>query len=207
MCRPAALRACLPSAFEDAQLESRLHVAQLANGRMVERHHRAFLHRAQLAEHVDELLLETGIHDGQLLDLDDQADLAQRQLDHVVEKRDAFALAGVELHQLGGGVITYQAVSVGRAIEGVVVDDHQPSIRREVDVALDQVAAGRDRGTKRAHRVFGVVGRVAPVAAEQWATVIVGGLVASADGFDQAPESLVQSAAPNGARTSGTRSL
>ena len=90
---------------------------------MVEGDDRALLHRAQLAQHRHELLLETWVLDGHLLDLDHETDLAQRELDDLLQQRDVLALAGVELAQLGRGVVAHESLAVGRALERVVVDD------------------------------------------------------------------------------------
>ena len=137
-----------PGALEDPQLQAGLHLPQLVDGRVVEGDDRALGHRAELAQHVDELLLEADVHRRKLLDLDHEPDLADRELDHLLQERDLLAVAGIELAQLGGAAIADEAFAVGGAIEGVVVDDDEPSIRRQVHVALDEVASGGDRGTE-----------------------------------------------------------
>jgi len=114
----------------------------------MERNHRAFRDRSKLAEHRDQLVLQARVLDRHLLDLDHQADLADRELDHLLQEGDVLALAGIEAPQLGGGVIAHQAGSIGGALERVVVDDHQPAVRRKVHVTFDQVATGGDRGSE-----------------------------------------------------------
>jgi len=101
--------------------------------------------KIELAKHGDQLVLQPWVLDRDLLDLDDQADLADRELDDLLQQGDVFAFAGVEPAQLRGGVIAHEAGAVGGPIERVVVDDHQPAVGGEVDVAFDEVAAGADR--------------------------------------------------------------
>ncbi len=167
--------------LEDAQLQLPLQLAQLADRGVVERHHRALLDRAELTEHVDELLLEALVDDGQLLDLDHQADLAERELDHVVQQRDVLSVARVQLAQLGRGVVAHQAVAVGGALERVVVDDHQAAVRRQVNVAFDEVATRVDRGAERLHGVLWKLRRIAAVAAEKRPALVVCVLVTRVD--------------------------
>ena len=155
------------------------------DGGVVEGDDRALRDGAQLAEHVDELLLQAGIERRQLLDLDHEADLADRELDHLLQEGNLLPVAGVELAQLGRGVVADEPNAVGRPIQRVVVDHDQPSVRRQVDVALDEVAAGRDRGAKRPHRVLRVLGGVAPVPAQQGPAVVVCTLVARANRLSQ----------------------
>src|SRR4029077_10223035 len=174
-----------PRAFEDAELEARLHLAQLANRRMVERDDRAFLHGAELAQHVYQLLLETLVGDGQLFDLDHKTNLAQRQLDDVVEQRDVLALAGVELPQLGRSVVAHESRAVRGALERVVVNNDEPAVGRQVDVALDEVAASLDGRAKRPHRVLRMMGWIAAMASEQWPALVVRVLVTRSNALSQ----------------------
>src|SRR5712692_4821313 len=99
-----------PGAHQDAQLQLGLHFPQLADRRVMKRNHRAFRHCAELAQHRDQLLLEARVLDGHLLDLDDQADLADRQFDHLLQEWDVLALAGVEAAELSRGRVTHHAV-------------------------------------------------------------------------------------------------
>src|SRR6266849_3716566 len=168
-------------AFEDAELELRLHLPELADRRVMERNHRAFRDRAELAQHRDQLLLEAWILDGHLLDLDDQPDLADCELDYFLKQWNVLALAGVEAAQLGGSVIAHEARAVGGPLERVVVDDHEPAVRGEVHVAFDQVAARRDRGPERPHGVFRMLRGVATMPAQQGSAVIVSGLITCPD--------------------------
>src|SRR5438034_9186374 len=102
-----------PRALEDAELEGWLHLAQPVDGGVVEGDDRALRDGAQLAEHVDELLLQAGIERRQLLDLDHEADLADRELDHLLQEGDLLPVAGVELAQLGRGVVADEPRAVG----------------------------------------------------------------------------------------------
>ena len=97
--------------------------------RVVERDDGAFRDRSELAEHVEQLLLEARVERGQLLDLDHEANLAESKLDDFLEQRNLFALAGVELAQLRGSVVSDEPFAVGRSVQGVVVDDHQAPVR------------------------------------------------------------------------------
>ena len=67
---------------------------------MVEGDRRALLHRPELAQHVEQLLLEPRIQRRQLLELDHQADLAERELDDLLQEGDLLPIARVELAQL-----------------------------------------------------------------------------------------------------------
>jgi len=107
-----------------------------------------------------------------------------------VEQGDVLALTSVELAQLGGRMVADQALPVGRAIQHVVVDDHQPAVGRKVDVAFDQVAPRLDRRAERTHGVLRVVRGVSAVPAQQRAAFVVRGLVAGANRLSQARASL-----------------
>ncbi len=170
-----------PGAHEDAQLQLGLHFPQLADRWVMKRNHRAFRHRSELAQHRDQLLLEPRVLDGHLLDLYDQADLADRKLDHLLQERDVLALAGVEPAQLSRGLVAHHAGAVGGPLEGVVMDDHQPAVQREVHVALDKIAAGIDRGPERSDGVFGMVCGVAAVPTQERVAFVVSGLIAVPD--------------------------
>jgi hypothetical protein len=125
--------------------------------------------------------------DGNLLDFDDQADLAKRELDDLLEQRDPLSVAGVETPQLGGSVVADQSSSVGGALQRVIVDDDKAPVRGQVDVAFDQVTPRRDGRTERAHRVLGVLGRISAMTSQERASVVVGGFVAIAYRLSQAP--------------------
>ena len=99
-------------------------------------------------------------------------------------------MSGVEAAELGRRMVAHEPGSVGGALQGVVVDDDQPAVRRQVDVALDEIASGLDSRAERPHRVLGMVGRVAPMATQQWAALVVRVFVAIAYGLSQAPVSL-----------------
>jgi hypothetical protein len=72
----------------------------------------------------------------------------------------------------------------------MVVDDHEPAVGREVNIAFDQVTPDRDGRAKGPHGVLGVLGRVASMAAHEWPAIVVGRLISIADGMNQAPVSL-----------------
>ena len=95
------------------------------------------------------------------------------------------AVAGVEAAQLGGRVVANQALSIGRPLERVIVDHDQAAVRREMDVAFDEIAPGGDRRTKGADRVFGMLGGVATMSADQGTAVVMRSLVASTDRLSQ----------------------
>src|SRR5260370_357738 len=156
--------------------------------RVVERDDRAFGARPELAQRRDQLLLEPGVGDRHLLGLDHEADLADGQLDHLLEQGYVLASARVEAAQLGGRVISDQALAVCGALERVVVDDDQPAVGGEVDVAFDEVAPGIDGGAKRSHRVFGMLRGIASVSAEERAAVVVNGLVTGSRGWAHGSE-------------------
>src|SRR5260370_9677768 len=102
----------------------------------MERNHSALRDRAELAQHRDQLLLEARVLDGHLLDLDDQPDLADRELDHLLKQWNVLALAGVEPAQLGGRWIAHESRAVGGALERGVPRDHDASVPSDVTVEL-----------------------------------------------------------------------
>ncbi len=55
------------------------------------------------------------------------------------------------------------ADTVGRPVEGLVVDDRELPVGREVHVQLDRVGTGLDPEPERFHRVLGRLRRRAPV--------------------------------------------
>src|SRR5579859_6420692 len=105
-------------------------------------------------------------------------------------------LARVELAELRRGVVADQACPVGRAVQRVVVDDHQAAVGRKVDVTFDQVAAGLDGRPEGTHRVLRMVRGVSAVPAQQRATFVVRGLVSGANRLCQARASLTPRAKP-----------
>src|SRR5207249_746698 len=105
--------------------------------------------------------------------------------DAPLQERNLLPVAGVELAQLGRGVLAHQADAVGGALERVVVDDDQPAVRRQVDVALDEVAARGDRRPERPHCVLRMLGRVAAMAAQERPSLVVRSLVTRANRLSQ----------------------
>ena len=71
--------------------------------------------------------------------------------------------AGVRALDLGERHPFHPAGKVRGAIERGIVNHHDVAVGGEVHVHLERINADRDRLTKRLDRVFGGVGRVAPV--------------------------------------------
>ena len=174
-----------PRSFEDAELERGLHNAQLVDRLVVEGHDCAFGHRTELAEHVQELVFEPWVERRNLLELDHQPDLAERELDHLLQERDLLAITCVELAQLGRREVFDQPAAVGGAVEGVVVNDDEATVGRKVHVAFDEVAAGGDGGPERPQSVLRILRRVAAVAAYQRPPLIMRSLVTRANRLSQ----------------------
>jgi hypothetical protein len=99
-------------------------------------------------------------------------------------------MTGVEAAELGGGVVAHQPCAVGGALQCVIVDDDKTAVRREMDVAFDQIAPGGDGGPERSHRVLRVLGRISAVTAQKRAAFVVCGFVAVLYRLSQAPVSL-----------------
>src|SRR5207302_7877780 len=114
-----------------------------------------------------------------------QADLAQHELDHLLKERNLLAIAGIQLAQLGGGVVADEARAVGGAFERVVVNDYKPAVGRQVHVTFDEVTSSGNGGTEGAHGVLRIFRRIAAVAAYQRPPLIVCSLVAIADRLSQ----------------------
>ena len=148
---------------------------------MVEGDDRAFGHGSQLAEHVQQLVLEALVQWRHLLQLDDEPDLADDELHDLLQERDLLTVACVQLPELSRRVVTDEPGAVGRAFEGVVVDDDEPPVRRQVDVTFDEVAADSHRRAERPHGVLRVLRGIAPVTAQQRPALVVCSLVARAD--------------------------
>src|SRR5205823_9886098 len=69
-------------------------------------------------------------------------------------RSDLLTVACVQLPELSRRVVTDEPGAVGRAFEGVVVDDDEPPVRRQVDVTFDEVAADGHRRAERPHGVL-----------------------------------------------------
>jgi len=75
-----------------------------------------------------ELVFQTRVLNRHLLDLDDEAHLAQGQLDDLLEIGDLLAFARVQAAKLAGGEVAHQPGPIGGPLKAVVVDDHEPAV-------------------------------------------------------------------------------
>ena len=152
---------------------------------MIKGHYGALLYGAELAQHVHQLFLQAGVLDRHLLDLDHEPDLAEGELDDLLQQGHVLAAAGVQPPQLGRRVIAYQSAAVGRPFESVVVDHHEAPVGGQVHIALDEVATSGDGRPEGSDRVLGMFGRVATMSAQQGQAVVMRGLVSSTDRLSQ----------------------
>lgn len=75
---------------------------------------------------------------------------------NLAEGGDDFAEAGIELAELVEGFAGDKAVSVGRAAEGGVVDNHEVT-GGEADIDFDTMGTERQGGADTSEGIFGFV--------------------------------------------------
>jgi hypothetical protein len=98
-----------------------------------------------------------------LFDLQVEPNLAQRQVESLVERRNALALARVGAPDFGKRQTVDAPRQVRRVIERRVVDDHDVVVAGDVQVEFDHLRALPDGEVESAQSVLGFVGRCASV--------------------------------------------
>src|SRR5215813_2364374 len=103
-----------------------------------------------------------------VFDLQVEPDLAQRQVERLVERGHALALAGVGAPDFGQRQSVDAPRQVRRVIERRVVNDHDVIVAGDVQVEFDHLRALPDGEIKGAQRVLGFVGRCAAMGDDEW---------------------------------------
>ena len=123
---------------------------------MIERDDHDVMRHTGVLDGVHDGLLDPGVGQGQVLDLDGHPDLSLGHCEHLVERGDPFALesrifpaSGVESLELGHRVIPHQAAAVGRSVEQMIMDDRKAAVLGAVHVELDYIDTQLDRGPER----------------------------------------------------------
>jgi len=112
------------------------------------------------------------IHMGILLQLDVHRHVGQRL--HIVHELDeggdpaagkflAFLDAGIQLLQLGQGIVLHKTRAVGGAVHGGIVMEHQFTVGGDAHVGLDLIHTQGHGGPEGLHGVLGVLFAEAPV--------------------------------------------
>ena len=106
----------------------------------------------------------------EVLELDEDADLVLADVEQLAERRHALVLelgreptADVDLLELGGVVFPNHKIGPADALEVLVVNDHDLTVTRFVDVDFDPIEAVGDGLPGGGERVFGRKGRPAAV--------------------------------------------
>jgi len=111
---------------------------------------------------------------GTCLDFDIHQAPVPGELEHLAQFRYAFhckarvkPAAGIQSPDFLQTVKPDRSFAVGRAIEGIVMDDDHLTVSGQGDVQFDHVTASEDGPLKGRKGVFGKSGRVAPVADDE----------------------------------------
>ena len=119
---------------------------------------------------VDRALLQalesTRIQSGLYLYVQQQRVVAH-ELQHLAQQRRALAHAAIQRAYLVPGEVGNLAMAISRAVDGVVVHDYNPPIRRQRHVQFDAVRAQFGRAFECRQRVFGELLACASVRPDQ----------------------------------------
>ena len=161
-----------PTRVQHARCHARLERLDLLNGGVIEADDNDLLGHLEPADRLDNRCLDAGVVDRRVLDLDveDRVALA-RPGEHLVQRRNPLArvlrpepAAGIERLELGQRMVADCAVAVGGSIDGLVVNDDERVVPRQVHVQLNPVGAKLEPTLEGGQSVFGTVAHRAAMA-------------------------------------------
>ena len=160
--------------IQQAQLSFGIQLTEPCDGVVVEGGVDGLALHAHLPFQLQELLLDAGVEAFGGLDLDvHQGAIGLQQLIDLLEGGDLHtteglhAVAGIQLLQLGQGVVADLAVEAGGPVQVLVMDDHQFAVLAQVHVQLDAVRAHLHGQAESLQGILRGIGGSAPMSVDQ----------------------------------------